>query len=43
MRDGTVCIHKVDRDFGEQIEDPRKLDVTSVTRDDTSVIIQNHV
>ena len=27
------------RDFGEQIEDPRKFDVTSETRDDTSVII----
>ena len=27
------------RDFGEQIEDPRKFDVTSETCDDTSVII----
>ena len=27
------------RDFGEQIEDPRMFDVTSETRDDTSVII----
>ena len=27
------------RDFGEQIEDPRMFDVTSETRDNTSVII----
>ena len=27
------------RDFGEQLEDPRMFDVTSETRDNTSVII----
>ena len=28
------------RDFGERIEDPRMFDVTSETRDNTSVIVK---